>query len=465
MLFNSFEFLFIFLPIVLLFFYTANFYKFTDKNNILIISSITFYSFWIFNYIYLILAIVISNFLFGKKLIKSKSFKILLYSIIFNVILLLFFKYYDFLIKNINFIFNSNFKELDLPYPLAISFITFQNIIFLIDCYDSQIKKITFKKYTVFALFFPQLIAGPITRFNIMNNQFNKKIFSFKYSLFSKGIFIISIGLFKKIVIADKLAILVNQNYNVINNLTSIEAWISSICFTLQFYFDFSGYADIAVGLALLFMIQIPFNFNSPLKSTSIIEFWQRWHLTLTSFLTNYIYIPILKNLRVINIKNIAISTTITFFIAGLWHGPSWNFIFFGLWNGLLLIINQILRKYKITSFKFINYVITLISINIGFIFFRTENLNDAFVIIFKLFDFNSLFNQINTSLLIYILSEKVTFLTIIVAFMIISLKKNSNNYIEKFQPKLKFLLATIFMFSFSILYLNRTNEFLYFKF
>jgi len=261
------------------------------------------------------------------------------------------------------------------------------------------------------------------------------------------------------------LAILVNQNYNVINNLTSIEAWISSICFTLQFYFDFSGYADIAVGLALLFMIQIPFNFNSPLKSTSIIEFWQRWHLTLTSFLTNYIYIPILKNLRVINIKNIAISTTITFFIAGLWHGPSWNFIFFGLWNGLLLIINQILRKYKITSFKFINYVITLICINIGFIFFRTENLNDAFLIILKLFDFNSLFNQLNSALLLYILSEKVTFLTMIIAFMIISLKKNSNNYIEKFKPKLKFLLATIFMFSFSILYLNRTNEFLYFKF
>ena len=189
MLFNSFEFLFLFLPIVLIFFYTVNFYKLTDKNDILIISSLIFYSFWIFNYIYLILGIVISNFLFGKKLIKSKSFKILLYSIIFNVILLLFFKYYDFLIKNINFIFNSNFKELDLPYPLAISFITFQNIIFLIDCYDSQIKKITFKKYTVFALFFPQLIAGPITRFNVMNDQFNKKIFSFKYILFSKGIF------------------------------------------------------------------------------------------------------------------------------------------------------------------------------------------------------------------------------------------------------------------------------------
>lgn len=465
MLFNSLEFLFIFLPVVLLLFYAVNFYKITDKNNILIISSLIFYSFWIFNYIYLLIVIVISNFLFGKKLIKSKSLKILLYSIIFNLILLLFFKYYDFLIKNINFIFDSNFNELNLPYPLAISFITFQNIIFLIDCYDSQIKRITFKKYTVFVLFFPQLIAGPITRFNLMNDQFTKKIFSFKYSFFSKGIFIISIGLFKKIVIADKLSILVNQNYDVVNNLTSFEAWISSICFTLQFYFDFSGYADIAVGLALLFMIKIPFNFNSPLKSTSIIEFWQRWHLTLTSFLTNYIYIPILKNLNVINIKNIAISTLITFFVAGLWHGPSWNFIFFGLWNGVLLIINQIFRKYKVNSFKAIKFIITLICINIGFVFFRTENLNDAFIIILKLFDFHSLFINLNSSLLSYIMSEKVTFLTMIIGFLIISLKKNSNDYIEKFKPKLKFLLATIFMFSFSILYLNRTDEFLYFKF
>ncbi len=465
MLFNSLEFLFIFLPIVLLLFYVVNFYKLTDKNNILIFSSLIFYSFWIFNYIYLILAIVISNFLFGKKLIKTKSFKVLLCSILFNIILLLFFKYFDFLIKNINFIFNSNFKELRLPYPLAISFITFQNIIFLIDCYDSQIKKITFKKYAVFSLFFPQLIAGPITRFNLMNDQFSKKIFSFNYNYLSKGIFIISIGLFKKIVIADKLAILVNQNYDSLSQLSSLEAWISSICFTLQFYFDFSGYADIAVGLALLFMIQIPFNFNSPLKSTSIIEFWQRWHLTLTSFLTNYIYIPILKNLKVINIKNIAISTTITFFIAGLWHGPSWNFIFFGLWNGVLLIINQIFRKYKINLFKQINYVITLICINIGFIFFRTENLNDAFLIIIKLFDFRSLYTDINSNLLSFLLADKVTSFTMIIAFLIISLKKNSNKYLEKFKPKLKFLLATIFMFSFSILYLNRTNEFLYFKF
>ena len=230
---------------------------------------------------------------------------------------MLIFKYSDFILSNINYLFNINISYLNIPYPLAISFITFQNIIYLIDCYDDQIKKIKLNKYALFVLFFPQLIAGPITRYNNMQLQFNKKFKNINYDSLIKGFFLISIGLFKKIVIADKLAVYVNENYNSIYNLGFFETWFTSVAFTLQFYFDFSGYADIAVGLGLLFFINIPINFNSPLKSTSMIEFWQRWHLTLTSFLTNYIYLPIIKNFNEINMKNIAISTTITFSLQG----------------------------------------------------------------------------------------------------------------------------------------------------
>ena len=465
MLFNSYEFLFIFLPLVWLLFYFSNQFGFIKKNHILLFSSIFFYSYWIFNYIFLVFFIIFINFFFVKKLIKKKNQRLLIFAITINLLILLIFKYSDFILSNINYLFNINISYLNIPYPLAISFITFQNIIYLIDCYDDQIKKIKLNKYALFVLFFPQLIAGPITRYNNMQLQFNKKFKNINYDSLIKGFFLISIGLFKKIVIADKLAVYVNENYNSIYNLGFFETWFTSVAFTLQFYFDFSGYADIAVGLGLLFFINIPINFNSPLKSTSMIEFWQRWHLTLTSFLTNYIYLPIIKNFNEINMKNIAISTTITFFIAGLWHGPSWNFIFFGLWNGMLIIINQMIKKTKYDYHKFIKFCVTFICINIGFIFFRSENLNDAFHLITNLFNFSSLINTNMNNLFNYVLSKKFTFFILFVGFSLIFLKKNSNQYIENFRPKLKFLIAIVLMFVISTLNLGSPNEFIYFKF
>jgi alginate O-acetyltransferase complex protein AlgI len=465
MLFNSHEFLFIFVPLVWFLFYLSNQFGFIKKNHILLFSSIFFYSYWIPNYIFLVFFIILINFNFGKSLIKQKNNKLLIFAIVINVLILLIFKYSVFILSNLNFLFNLNFTYPNIPYPLAISFITFQNIIYLIDCYDDQIKKIKFNRYALFVLFFPQLIAGPITRYSNMQLQFNKKFNNINYESLTKGFFLISIGLFKKIIIADKLAVFVNENYNSIYNLNFFETWFTSIAFTLQFYFDFSGYADIAVGLGLLFFIKIPINFNSPLKATSMIEFWQRWHLTLTSFLTNYIYLPIIKNFKEISMRNIAVSTTITFFVAGLWHGPSWNFILFGLWNGILIIINQMIKKTNFNCNKLIKFIVTFTCINIGFIFFRSENLNDAFHLIISLFNFSSLINIDFNFLFNYILSKKLTFLILFSGFFIIFLKKNSNQYIENFRPKFKFLIAIVLMFVISTLNLGSPNEFIYFKF
>ena len=199
-----------------------------------------------------------------------------------------------------------NINQINLPFPLAISFVTFQTIAHLVDCYNGKIEKNSLARFSLFIIFFPQLIAGPIVKYRHMMTQFcddNSRNFNLKN--FNLGLIIILIGLFKKILLADNLAFLVEYGFTYPTNLSFYESWLTSLCFTFQIYFDFSGYIDIATGIALLFNIRLPQNFDSPYKSTSIINFWQRWHITLSHFLTNYIYFPWAKSLKNVNFINI----------------------------------------------------------------------------------------------------------------------------------------------------------------
>ena len=431
MLFHNPSFLFIFLPIIF-----CGYFAFTKKIRFwfLIFSGLIFYAAWNIKLSPLILFSIIINFFLCKFLLNNQNKNIkkifLIGSIIFNIFYLGLFKYADFFIGNINFLTNSNFELWKLPFPLALSFVTFQTIAFICDCYEDNIKDFSFKKYALFIIFFPQLIAGPIVKFNMMISQFESsknEIINFKNIII--GLVVLSIGIVKKVFIADNLSLFSDELFALNDNFNFFETWIGTFCFTFQIYFDFSGYIDMATGIALLFNIKLPLNFNSPYKATGIIDFWQRWHITLTSFLTNYIYTPLLRSFKNLNFFKSMVATLIVFLIAGLWHGPSWLFVIFGAIHGIGLIINHIYRRFfnfKISTL--ISRVITFLYINFSFVFFRSENLEDALNILERMVGFGLSVN-IDLLRLDIITNSLIAFFT---SLLICFFLKNTNWLIEK---------------------------------
>ena len=301
MLFNSYGFIFVFLPITFFIYFYLNHKKLTKASEgFLVCGSLFFYSWWNVAYLPIILSSLVFNYIIGRSLSKSSKNKskrfskktILTFGIVFNLSLLGYFKYADFLIENFNLTFDTNAELLQLALPLAISFFTFQQISYLVDSYRQETKEFNFLNYALFVTFFPQLIAGPIVHHKEMMPQFaNTRSKVKNYRNIAMGLFIFSIGLFKKVVIADTFAVWATNGFDVAEKLGMIEAWVASLSYTFQLYFDFSGYTDMAIGIALLFNIKLPINFNSPYKATSIQDFWRRWHMTLSRFLKDYVYI------------------------------------------------------------------------------------------------------------------------------------------------------------------------------
>ncbi len=433
MLFHSPYFLFLFLPIVLfLYFFTSKYSK-SVYEYILVFAGLFFYAYWDIFLSPIIIISILFNFYCAKK-IKNQSDnkikkRILIIGIIFNILWLSIFKYTDFIIQNLNLLFDSNIDQVNLPFPLAISFVTFQTIAHLVDCYNNKIEKNNLIRYSLFIIFFPQLIAGPIVKYKHMMTQFcdeNKRIFNLKN--FYLGLIVILIGLFKKIFFADNLAFLVEYGFNNSENLSFYESWLSSLCFTFQIYFDFSGYIDIATGISLLFNIKLPQNFDSPYKSKSIINFWQRWHITLSHFLTNYIYFPWAKSLKNVNFTNTMIITFLVFVIAGIWHGPSWLYVIFGCLHGIGLVCNHIFKRFF--NFRINNYLacfLTFNYVNLTFVFFRSKNLEVAINIIKGMFGLNGFSYPNYSNFNIYIIS------ILLISMFTVFIFKNTNHLIEKF--------------------------------
>ena len=428
MLFHSSQYLIYFLPIVFfLYYFKFNNFQF-PKILILSLASIVFYSAWNIFFLPLILFIIFSNYFFYKLLIKKKN--VLVYLISFNVLILIIFKYTDFLILNINLIFNTNLEFLELPFPLALSFVTFQVIAFLIDTHDENIKKIDFKKFFLFVIFFPQLIAGPIVRYNHIVPQYtDENNNNINFNNISIGLILILIGFLKKILIADNLGHFVDIGYESPETLSVVESWLISISFTFQIYFDFTGYVDMATGSAMLFNIKLPQNFDSPFKANSLINFWQRWHMTLTNFLTNYIFNPSVKALKKVTFLKMMLIIIMVFIICGFWHGPSWMYGFFGLLHGLGLVVNHIFNKlFSFKLPKLFSWFLTFTYVNITFIFFRIQNFNDSILIISKMLGLDKLGEGIFLTKDLYIL---ISF--IIACFVINNLFKNSYELFSKY--------------------------------
>jgi len=327
-----------------------------------------------------------------------------MFGITINLGLLGYFKYLNFFITNLNVLVNGNLYLEQIILPLAISFFTFQQITYIIDAYGGLTKEYNFLHYTLFVTFFPQLIAGPIVHHKEILPQFsNDTNFKLKASNISVGITIFILGLFKKVVFADHIASYVNPVFSAAENgimLTFFEAWMGALAYTFQLYFDFSGYSDMAIGLARMFGVVLPVNFYSPYKANSIIDFWRRWHITLSRFLREYIYIPLGGDRKGKVRRYINLMTTML--LCGLWHGAGWTFIIWGGMHGIFLSINHawkvivnILFPHRKSNFfivtKCFGRFITFTSVIIAWVMFRSEDFNDAFCMYSAMFGFNGI--------------------------------------------------------------------------
>ena len=386
MLFNSPEYLFFFLPISLVVYFSLSRLTYNKTSRLwLVTASLFFYGWWNPAYLILIGVSIVVNFQLGKYILQSKAQKVakyfLFFGVMFNIILLVFFKYADFLIMNFNWFTGGELEALNVILPLAISFFSFQQIAYLADCYGDHEKNYTFLEYSLFVTFFPQLIAGPIVHHKEMMPQFslskNRKYIS---ENFTRGVFIFCLGLFKKIVIADSFAVWANAGFDGDTILTLFEAWAASLSYTFQLYYDFSGYTDMAIGSALMFNIRLPLNFNSPYKATNIQDFWRRWHMTLSRWLRDYVYIPLGGNRN--GKPNTIFNLFITFLIGGIWHGAAWTFVIWGALHGGALIIHRLWSTLGIKVYSLLAWLLTFVFVNFSWVVFRADTPEGALRVI-----------------------------------------------------------------------------------
>jgi alginate O-acetyltransferase complex protein AlgI len=364
MLFNSYEFLFIFLPMVLALFWLL---EARYRGGFLVLASVVFYGMWSLEYLGLLVGSIGVNYLSARKIALSKTHSMrgwwLGGAIVANLLPLFYFKY-------------TLITSSSVVLPLAISFYTFQQIAFLVDIYRREIELEGFGKYLFFVLFFPQLIAGPIVHYRGLISQVDSGALGRVGGVVvGSGVMLISIGVFKKVVLADGVMEIANGAFGAISTISSLEAWVGIVAYSLGIYFDFSAYSDMAIGLGLLFGIVLPINFASPYKARNIVEFWRRWHITLSDFLKYYIYIPLGGNRHGRAREMMALVATMG--IGGVWHGVGWTFVVWGLAHGLLLGIIHLYRDRLSLPF-WVSVAITSISVTLLWVLFRAGTLQIA---------------------------------------------------------------------------------------
>lgn len=398
MLFNSYEFIYLFLPIVFSIYWAVVKYNQSFGIIILSVASVVFYSIMALNYLPLMLFSIITNYFCGCKIIESKKRKILILGIVFNLSLIFIFKYIDFFVSTISHSQRFLWNEI---IPLGISFYTFTQISFLVDAYNGKISKdVTFKSYFLFVTYFPHLIAGPILHHKEMIDQFAQKIkYQINYENIAVGLTFFSIGLFKKVIIADSLIPYVRPVFEAASfaeKVTPLECWCGALSYTFQLYFDFSGYSDMAIGISKLFNFNLPFNFNSPYKSTSIIDFWKRWHISLSNFLRDYLYIPLGGNRK--GVMRRYINIFITMFLGGVWHGANLTFVFWGAYHGVLICLNHLWRSFfkspsQYFQIRFLNTIFTFLLVVVGWVIFRSKDMQTSLYFLKRMFYFPDYLN------------------------------------------------------------------------
>jgi D-alanyl-lipoteichoic acid acyltransferase DltB (MBOAT superfamily) len=453
MLFNSYIFVFLFFPIVLLGYFGLNhFGKYQFAKLFLVGASLYFYGYFNWYYLTIIVSSIVLNYFFSGILLSDKTSSVCK-KIIFGIAMIInigslgVFKYYDFFVENVNAVFHTSFPLFHILLPLGISFFTFQQLSYIIDSYKSDVPKYAFLDYALFVTYFPQLIAGPIVTHDEMVPQFadvTKK--KFNADNFACGLYGFALGLGKKVIIADTFGLVVDSAFGDVSELGTTNAILVMLAYTFQIYFDFSGYSDMAMGIGKMMNIEIVQNFNSPYKAVGIVDFWKRWHITLTRFFTRYIYIPLGGNRK--GVARTYVNIFIVYLVSGLWHGANWTFIVWGLLHGLASVITRfvdgktdVFSQKKSKTLRVVLWIFTFLFLNLTWVMFRADSITQAFEFYEQLFSGN--FVALNADYLDLLRPDGIKIIGNIVPFV--------GDYIKQYAYVVIFVLA----FYFSVFYKN----------
>lgn len=477
MLFNSYIFCFLFFPAVFVVYFWLHKHRQLFGQLWLVLASLFFYGYWNLKFLPLIAGSILFNYTIGRLItgIGNRTCQdcdaerrlcrvrkgLLIAGITGDLILLGFYKYYDFFIDNINTIAGTQISQLQLVLPLGISFFTFTQIAYLVDSYQNKVAKQDLVNYSLFVSYFPHLLAGPIIHYKDMLPQFtdssNKRI---DWGNIAQGLVLFSIGLFKKVIIADTFAKWASPGFGA-DYLSMMEAWAAVLSYTFQIYFDFSGYTDMALGVSRMLNINLPQNFNSPYQANSIIDFWRRWHITLSNFLRDYLYIPLGGNRK--GKFRRYLNLIITMLLGGLWHGASWTFVFWGALHGLALTINHLWRDFGFKMHWLVGRILTLGVVMAGWFFFRADSFQQAFIMFRGLLNWRDL--GWTTAKPAIMPDGRVELIVLFAFLVLVSFQPDSTGWAARFKPNWKWAFAVGLLLLISILNFTRTSSFLYYQF
>lgn len=478
MLFNSYTFIFLFLPCVLLGYYASGKVRRELALSFLLFSGLFFYGYFEMNFLPLLISSILINFSFSKIIAKisRKTLKkfVFILSILFNIGLLSYYKYADFFISIFND-FGADFNFLHLILPLGISFFTITQLLYLWDLYLGIAKEENLLNYSIFVSFFPHLLSGPILFPREMFEQIRNIKIEPVAENFAKGFAFFSIGLFKKVIIADSLVPYVNFGFSSPSETSFIMAWLVAASYLLELFFDFSGYTDMALGVSKMLNFNIPINFNAPLRAASIAAFWQRWHISLTQSLTGAIYMPLVKFFGKPSFLKSATASSVTLFIVGIWHGAGWGFVIFALLHSVALFIFQLWKRYRpFNLYKPIAHFLTLFLVITATVFFRAETVDAALILLNNMFfgdiilpaRLANILSNFNLHFASGNIAGLLSWPAFITAILIVAFSPPSQKIVKDLTPK-SYALAALFsaIFIASILKLNSFSVFLYFQF
>ncbi len=455
MVFSSIEFLYLFLPLIIVVYFIV---PSRFKNLILLVFSYLFYAFGEPVYILLMVFSSIVDYIIGRVIESSKqdSYRklFLILSIVINVSLLGVFKYYDFLIESVNYLFNSSFETRELPLPIGISFFTFQTMSYSIDVYRKRVAaQKNFINFACYVSMFPQLIAGPIVRYADINDQLNERTHSAQK--FQEGLTRFVYGLAKKVLIANNIGLIADQA--LMGHQTMLSIWIYAFAFGMQIYFDFSGYSDMAIGLGKIFGFDYKENFNYPYISKSITEFWRRWHMSLGNWFRDYLYIPLGGNR--VKVPRFILNILIVWGITGLWHGASFNFVVWGLYFGVILLIEKLVLQ-KVVGKGILSHVYVVVVLLVGWLIFTSEDVG-MFVSYMK--GFVGVGVPVTDQYSLFLLKEGLVVFAVAILFSIPFFRKvQKQNWFIRITP---IWLAVLLLVSTAYIVDSSFNPFLYFRF
>jgi len=463
MLFNSYDYLVYFLPVAVLGYFALGSQP-RWSVRWLVAASLVFYGWWNPRYVPLILASVAFNFVVAILIQRAhRARPLVIAGVAGNLVLLGVYKYSDFLLRALAGAGIVPLVQLHLALPLGISFFTFTQIAFLVDVARARAREATLSNYALFVTFFPHLLAGPIIHHSEMMPQFastaNKRV---AWDNVARGLFLLAIGLAKKTLIADPLAPLVASGFDHAHAIGALDAWLSVLAYTLQIYFDFSGYTDMALGAALLFNIRLPINFDSPYRALDLRDFWHRWHITLSRFLREYLYIPLGGNRRAE--PRVLANLLVTFLLGGLWHGAAWTFVAWGALHGVGLCCVHVWKRTGTALPPIVAWAITFLFVAIAWVFFRAPSLPDALAMLRAMSGFAGITaTAVTTAALLQ--GTMPVALALVGGMLIVALPRNSNTLTRDLSTSWVAGAATAAALVASILQFSHVAPFLYFNF